>query len=262
MKIYKSYIRRMLAGVFLLVLIVIMINISVDPYAVFGAPRVAGFNELKPFAGDRCRIGKRHQVSRVTPEGLIVGNSRPEMGLSPEHPCWPAGARPVYNIALPGLSVYQQIRYAQHAQAAGPVRALVIGVDFGDFLHTRPRGDPNRGPPVYGDVDAEPFAVDADGRPISGYQWFRIVDYIDAAMSLDALGHSLATVARQRAKSVPTRTPWGFNPAEAIFQPIVRAEGPQVLFDQKLRELGRVNTIRGRGFRVGSSHDEADRRPV
>ena len=26
--------------------------------------------------------------------------------------------------------------------------------------------------------------------------------------------------------------------------------------------LGRVNTIRGRGFRVGSSHDEADRRPV
>ena len=27
-------------------------------------------------------------------------------------------------------------------------------------------------------------------------------------------------------------------------------------------ELGRVNTIRGRGFRVGSSHDEADRRPV
>ena len=80
-----------------------------------------------------------------------------------------------------------------------------------------------------GDVDAEPFAVDADGRRISGYQWFRIVDYIDAAMSLDALGHSLATVARQRSKGVPTRTPWGFNPAEAIFLPIVRAEGPQVL---------------------------------
>jgi hypothetical protein len=237
MAVYKSYLRRVAAWASLLVLGAVGCNILVDPYAVFGAPRVSGFNELKPFAGDRGRIGKLHAVLRVAPAGLIAGNSRPEMGLSPEHPCWPAEARPVYNIALPGLSVYSQIRYVQHAQAVGPVRAMVMGVDFSDFLHASEPGPPMQRSQIGANAEAEPFAVDADGRRNSSYQWSRFADYVDAALSLDALGHSLATLARQHGELVPTRTPLGFNPAEPIYQPIIRAEGPLVLFEQKLREL-------------------------
>jgi hypothetical protein len=177
MAIYKSYLRRVLAWAALLVVIAMACNILVDPYAVFGAPRVTGFNALKPFAGDRGRIGKLHEVLRVAPGGLIVGNSRPEMGLSPQHPCWPAEARPVYNMALPGLSVHSQIRYAQHAQAAGPVRALVMGVDFSDFLHASVPGAPIRRPQVDRDVDAEPFAVKSE----SCWEFWRRGDALSGA---------------------------------------------------------------------------------
>lgn len=238
MNAYKSYARWVLIGTCLLVVLASAFNVLVDPYAVFGAPRLSGFNKTKPFAGGRAYVGKLHQVLRVAPKGLIVGNSRPEMGLSPEHPCWPAAARPVYNIALPGLSVYMQVRYAQHSQAAGSARVLVIGVDFVDFLlRGRPPADPSRWPPANAQVEAEGFAVGPDGRPADGFRQARFANYAYAAVSLDTLGHSLATIARQSGEFPRTRTPAGFNPAEGIFWPIVRSEGPRVLFEQKNREM-------------------------
>jgi len=240
MKFFKPYTYKTLIIAGILVLLVSTFNVLIDPYAVFGTPRIAGLNEFKPFAGDRGRVGKLYQVLRLAPKGLIVGNSRPEMGLSPDNVCWPASARPVYNISLPGESVYRQVRYAQHALVAGPVRALVMGVDFLDFLNAGPLpADPGAWPPTYADVDAEPFAVDPDGRPVSGFLWVRLADYIKAAVSLNAFGHSLATLARQSDEVVPTRTTTGFNPAEGIYLPIIRAEGQLVLFEQKDRELAK-----------------------
>lgn len=234
----KRYVRFMLSGTALMVFLVAGVNVFVDPYAVFGTPRVAGINEFKPFAGDRGRVGKLHQVLRVKPNGLIVGNSRAEMGISPEHPCWPAAARPVYNIALPGLSVYNQVRYAQHAQALGEVRALVMGVDFLDFLaFGQSQDDPTQWPPSGIDVDAEPYLVDPKGQRASGFHWVQLADYVGATLSLNAFFHSLETLVRQSGESVPTRTEAGFNLAEGIFQKIVRVEGAQALFDQKNLEI-------------------------
>lgn len=237
---HKRYVIRMLIGSFLLVALATTFNVLVDPYAVFGAPRVAGLNDAKPFAGDRGRVGKLHQVLRVAPKGLIVGNSRPEMGLSPEHPCWPAAAQPVYNIGLPGLSVYSQVRYAQHAQATGAAAALVIGVDFLDFLNAGPvTTDPRAWPPSHVVLDAEPFAVGPNGEASDNFGCARIGDYADAALSLDALGHSLATVLRQHGLAVPTRSTAGFNPAETIYLPIIQLEGVSALFQQKNEEIAK-----------------------
>lgn len=237
---HRRYMIGMLIGIFLLIALATIFNVLVDPYAVFGAPPVAGFNDAKPFAGDRGRVGKLHQVLRVGPKGLIVGNSRPEMGLSPEHPCWPAAAQPVYNIGLPGLSVYSQVRYAQHAQARGPAAALVIGVDFLDFLNAGPAtSDPRAWPPSHVVLDAEPFAVDPNGEASDNFARARISDYVDAALSLDALGHSLATVVRQGGPAVPTRSAAGFNPAETFYLPIVQSEGVSVLFQQKNEEIAK-----------------------
>ena len=235
---HKRYAIGILIGACLLIALASAFNALVDPYAVFGAPRIAGFNDAKPYAGDRGRTGKLHQVLRANPKGLIVGNSRPEMGLSPDHACWPEAARPVYNLGLPGLTVYSQVRYAQHAQADGPVAILVIGVDLVDFISPKRRAeDPRAWPPVGIDPDSEPFAVDSEGRPVRNFDLARIADYVDAALSLDALGHSLITVARQSGHAVPTRTPDGFNPAETFYQPIIRAEGQGVLFQQMNRAM-------------------------
>jgi hypothetical protein len=233
---YKYYLYTVLCGVVLLVTAVGAFNFLIDPYAMLGTERIAGLNAQKPFAGDRGRVGKLHQALRVAPKGLVVGNSRPEMGLSPDHPCWPDVARPVYNIALPGLSIYKQVRYAQHAQAGGPAAALVMGVDFTDFLSEEFPSDPTLWPPAGVRTEREPFAVDPNGHPVDGFSKVRFSDIVGAVLSLDAFGHSLVTVVRQ-GDLVPTHTPAGFHVAEGIYQPIIRTEGPMALFAQKNRAM-------------------------
>ena len=59
------------------------VNFIVDPYNIFGTTRIPGLNAVKPFAGNRGRTAKIHQVIQVKPKALIVGNSRPELGLDP-----------------------------------------------------------------------------------------------------------------------------------------------------------------------------------
>lgn len=255
MLVYKTYVCSVAVGTLLLVFFTCSINVLVDPYAVFGTPRMAGFNELKPYAGDHGRVGKLYQALRVAPKGLIVGNSRPEMGLSPDNPCWPTMAHPVYNTALPGLSVYQQVRYAQHAQAAGLMRAMLVGVDFLDFLYKKPPPkNPHSWPPTNVDPAAEKFEVDPNGHLTNEFLWVRLTDYLKAAASLDAFVDSLMTIARQEGTFVPTRTPAGFNPAEGIYIPIVRNEGPRVLFEQKDSEL--ADRLRGTKWRLFGRNED------
>ncbi len=235
---YTRYLTWMLATALIVLLTVVAFNIAVDPYGIFDQPRRPGFNALKPYAGDRGRIAKIHQVIAVAPRGLIVGNSRTEMGLNPENACWPRKGQPVYNISIPGLSQYLQTRYAQHAIAAGKVRFLAAGIDFIDFLiPAGSSGDPHRWPPAN---ESDPsLLVDADGTPRPAFARERLADMIRASLSLDALSHSVSTVLQQNRRHVKTRTRLGFNPAEAIYEPIIRREGARVLFIQKNRELMR-----------------------
>lgn len=247
---FKRYIRLILTGGLLTVLAVSVFNWFNDPYGIFGAPRLSWFNEAKPFAGDRGRIAKLYQAQRIRPKGLIVGNSRPEMGLDPDHRCWPGTARPVYNTALPGLGVYHQVRYAQHAIAAGAVSTLVMGVDFLDFIvagnDDYDGGDPSRWPPA--GMGTEDFLVGPNGHAAPSYRLAQAKNYLAAALSLDALGHSLFTFARQGGAFVTTRTQGGFNPAERFYEPIVQTEGVGVLFAQKNREI--ANRLNGGNWKL------------
>jgi len=235
---FRRYTLLILTGFVLTVLGVAILNWLNDPYGIFGAPRLSWFNEAKPFGVDRGRIAKLYQVRRHQPRGLIVGNSRPEMGLDPKHLCWPEMARPVYNTALPGLGVYHQVRYAQHAMASGPVKFMVIGVDFLDFLKPADaRGNPYQWPPAAENSDE--FLVLPDGGAASSFRLAQAKNYAAATLSLDALGHSLATIARQGNDFVATRMTNGFNPAENFYEPIVRTEGVGILFAQKNRGIAK-----------------------
>ena len=224
-----------LIGSLLLIAAVTVFNAAIDPYGMFGRPRVAGINLHKPYAGDRGRIVKVHQVLRVRPRSLIVGNSRPEMGIDPEHHCWPADSQPVFNLSVPGLHVYHQVRLAQHAIADSRVETVLMAIDFLDFVDSRAREDPGLWPPP-GQAPGR-LRVDANNQPRSDFQLERAIDYFDASTSLSALIDSLSTIGKQRKQWVETRTPHGFNPAERIYLPILMTEGIGALFAQKNREL-------------------------
>ena len=124
-----------------------LVNVTVDPYRVFGSRVVEGFNALKPRATQRIRESKSSQVVRVRPGTLILGNSRAEVGFDPQSRLWPADARPVYNFAIPGSGIASARDHFRLALEAGRLKRVVLGVDFLDFL-VRPDTSSTPRPPA------------------------------------------------------------------------------------------------------------------
>ena len=218
-----------------LLILVGALNAVVDPYGIFRFAEIAGVNHLKPRIGPHVRLAKPYAVQLVRPNGLILGNSRAEIGLSPAHPAWPDAAQPVYNLAIPGGSVYMQLRHLQHAAAVNRPRLVVLSVDFMDFLVADP-GRPRlpgfeRGRQSFEDR----LLVAYDGSPTAGYGWQALTDRAVALFSLSAFGDSLATATLQWNREVATRTPLGFNPG-LDHLPYIRVEGQHALFEQRTQE--------------------------
>ena len=66
-----------------LLLLVAGFNILVDPYGLFRLVDAPAFNATKPTSGAHGAMVKAYQVLRVDPAGLILGNSRAEVGFDP-----------------------------------------------------------------------------------------------------------------------------------------------------------------------------------
>ena len=96
-----------------LLVAVAAVNLIVDPYGLFRIVDLPGLNRIKSQAGERAALFKRAGVERMRPAGLVLGNSRAEIGFDPESPAWPESARPVFNLALPGAGIAARRRRAR-----------------------------------------------------------------------------------------------------------------------------------------------------
>ena len=110
-----------------LVLIAIF-NYLIDPYWIYRKIEIDGVNKVKPMFRTHISMAKANLVNKIKPQGLILGSSRSGYGLDPEHPGWQTS--PVYNLSLPGTSIYELMRYFQHATAANSVKEIVLALDF------------------------------------------------------------------------------------------------------------------------------------
>lgn len=221
----------------LLILAFGALNYVIDPYALFGAPRIDGLSQIKPSVASRLRLSKPYQVVRYGPKTLIGGNSRPEMGIDPGHQCWPGDVRPVYNIGLPGIGVYRQARTLQHAMYDSDVVLVLWGLDFADFLSVRSKnvGGPPQWPPEEREYETR-LRVHANGDKNRDYSVNYLKTFLQTLVSLDSTSDSLATVFQQGATYSSNRLENGFNPANDYI-PIIRTEGQRVLFQQKNQEI-------------------------
>ena len=172
----KAYVRvvAVFAG------LIAVFNGVIDPFGLFVAPTLEGVNAAKPRIQGYIRMVKAHQLVRVRPRGLILGSSRAENGLDPDHPGWLPEHRPVYNAALPSARIYEAYHYLRHAQAQNRLRQVVLGVDefmFDDHFPYEPG-----------------FALDRlDPQPRRWPNPARIKDYLTALWSYDALSASIDT---------------------------------------------------------------------
>src|SRR4051812_44490098 len=84
---------------------VALLNYLVDPYLVFGRPRVGGINDIKPAVDKHEPMMKAYQASRAQARTVILGGSRVAIGLDPDAPVWPTQMRPVYNLGVAGADL-------------------------------------------------------------------------------------------------------------------------------------------------------------
>ncbi len=107
-----------------------LLNAAVDPYGVINSPELPGVNQLKPEQFNHVRLFKAIDVIRNEPKTILLGSSRTDLGLNPNHPVLKPG-NSGYNLALVGPNMYEVKRYFDHALTNQPdLKTVVIGLDF------------------------------------------------------------------------------------------------------------------------------------
>lgn len=152
-------------------------NWLVDPYDIFGNDGWAGVNARK--IDDNFRFSKAYVITRGGFDAVILGTSR-GMRVNPEHPGFD-GYR-AYNASMPGSTIYENLRFLQHAQGAQPLRRAVIGLDYFSFAAARP---------WQAGFEEGRLTLDIHGRPVPFYK--RLQDYGNALLSLDSFKASRST---------------------------------------------------------------------
>lgn len=116
-----------LVGVFLAIG---LFNLVVDPYGLYGVVDLPGFNANKHIATNHSRMIKPHLIKTIQPKGIIMGSSRAEVGMDPEHPGWGAANQPVYNYAFGGIGIAELADRFEEAVTSSEVKRALIGIDF------------------------------------------------------------------------------------------------------------------------------------
>jgi hypothetical protein len=125
-----GYVPKMLLTTAAILIVVAAVNYTLDPYGAFD-PVVNHQPMERALFAVNTRLAKAHIVADFRPQAIVLGTSRAEVGLSPEHPGW-NHAR-VYNLGLPQSNMRETLEYLEHAIAAGALEQAVIGLDFLQF---------------------------------------------------------------------------------------------------------------------------------
>jgi hypothetical protein len=185
MNMHQKYSKRFLAiltaGIVLMLSVTGMTNLIIDPYGLFNIITISGFNSKKPAIGQHVRMFKAHAVRSYKPASLILGSSRAEYGLDPDHAGWNPAANPTYNLGLPSGSIYEAWRYLLHTHAQYPVKQVVLALDLFMF---------NENWQTESDFREDRLVTPDNTHPPIG--WIR--DIITAIFSIDALHSSIETI--------------------------------------------------------------------
>jgi len=181
--LFTKYLKFSVFIIPLTLLLIIGFNRLIDPYALYGGPTIEGINANKPAFSSHLRLSKAAAIRQQKPHAIVLGTSRGEYGIDPEHPGWKES--PVYNLSLSSANLYEAFRYLQHAQAIQPLQQVVLMLDFFMF---NPVKNPNEA-----DFTEELLATSFEGKP----QKNDLTDQLATLASLDAITASIETVIRQ-----------------------------------------------------------------
>lgn len=200
------------------------LNRFMDPWGLHDGPRIDGLNALKIRPERPLGELKLSRALRASPDALILGNSRADIGLDPADPALRALAARPFNMAEPGAALTSQVRYLETLLEAGHrPRLLVVGVELFDALN-----------PPDGDREWYP-RTDA-------WQRQRTV-MAQSLITLAATADSVRTLYAQHDRFAATMRDDGFNPLYD-YGAMAARDGYQALFRHRAAE--NVKRIRAR----------------
>jgi hypothetical protein len=203
------------------------VNLLVDPYDVFGTPRITGLTTFKPGAKNHSMLAKTYQVARSHPATVVIGSSPIYLGIDASDPAWPQAMRPVYNYGIPGgYATSTGLRTLQEAIATGGARNAVVFLDFQNFFVPEQ-------PATRLTEEDRRFHLRPDGSP-NPYRRIQVAhDMFLSLVTMGALVDSITTIATQRTPDLLDLAPDG-SATEADFINAAHADGMHDLFAQKI----------------------------
>lgn len=178
----RRYVSWVLGVVALGLIAVAAVSAYADPYRIFAA--ACGSQDSAPRAAlDRhVRLWKAHAVHGGCYAAVVLGSSRAEFGIDPEHAALRA-AGPSFNLALPSATLVESAAYFEHALTAGTLRRAVLAVDFLMF-------DPREAP----EADFDPARLLREDAT-TWTRWQARAERARALISIDTLMASRLTLA-------------------------------------------------------------------
>jgi len=232
-----KYLAILTATVVIAGLASLAVNVVVDPYGIHRVVSIAGVNAIKPAVETKVRLTKAYQMIRTKPEIVVLGNSRVESGIDTDLASEVA-KRNIFNVGLPGSTIYELYRYLQHAQAIRPLTRAVLALDVYSFNTNWAR--------TANDYLEERLRVHPDGSRVRYLNLNRIRDLRNLYLSISSLDSARFTVLNQNQDWASDRTDTGFNPmvdAEYYFD-----RGYHHVFFRKAQGYYRNSQRRGMNF--------------
>ncbi len=180
----SSYLKVFSIVLTVLLLIVGSFNFIVDPFDLFSSVKIKNFNTEKTEFNMYLRLGKAHQVRFFQPGGIILGSSRAEYGLDPQHADWDSATQPVYNLALSNGRIEETFEYLKHAYVHGHLKQVVFAADFFMF------GEQYR-------VNTDYIVERLSHTESEGFNMAWFMDIINSLFTLDAVLTSINTLRAQ-----------------------------------------------------------------
>ncbi len=179
----QRYLQAVAAITLAICAVVSAINYAIDPYNIyhFDKADTASLSRIDQFY--HMRLTKPWHLRQLQPDAVIVGTSR-SAAIKPQHPAWQNNR--TYNLSAPGMTVYEMLRFIQHAQATQPLEKLMLGLDFQAFITDQPRVRPGFAEPRFAH----------SGRQMQSVSYRRqvVTDLADTLLSLSALSRSAAAL--------------------------------------------------------------------
>jgi hypothetical protein len=178
----KRYFITLLTGIVISIACLAAFNWLVNPYNVFSAPVIKGFNAYKVEVTNHGRMSKVYEVNRLQPDIVILGSSRalvvPVEPLQNE-------SESAYNLALANGSGYEMYRMFQHANTVHPLSKVIIGIgeSFGSSAFTN--------------FVEDRLKVDAENQATNSWRIMAYKDVFTSLFSADALRSSIRTFRKQ-----------------------------------------------------------------